>query len=150
MQEWLYRASNAKADSTSTQELAENFGFICRSAFADAAQSQMIANVAKVDFGDIVHLYFVDTEGGRSLGAYRVVGPHRHPQGQLFGAAVPKTKLRTVAEGPLRDALSQPNSGYAVDPRVGEFCGWPVVRDEHPSPSWVRDLFVGRNTLVPR
>ena len=31
-----------------------------------------------------------------------------------------------------------------------EFCGWPVVRDEHVSPSYVRDLFVGRNTLVPR
>ncbi|MDC0670098.1 hypothetical protein [Nannocystis radixulma] len=150
MHEWLYRASNAKADSTSTQTFADEFGFICRSAFADVAHAQMIANVAKVDFGDVVHLYFVDSEGaGRSLGAYRVVGPHRHPRGQLFGAAVPKTKLRTVADGPLRDRLRD-DSGYAVDPRVGEFCGWPVVRDDHVSPSYVRDLFVGRNTLVPR
>lgn len=150
MQEWLYRASNARADSTSTKEFADEFGFICRTAFADVAHAQMIANVAKVDFGDVVHLYFVDGEGsGRSLGAYRVVGPHRHPRGQLFGAAVPKTKLRTVADGPLREALKD-DSGYAVDPRVGEFCGWPVVPDEHVSPSYLRELFTGRNTLVPR
>ncbi|MFY0537538.1 hypothetical protein [Nannocystis pusilla] len=148
MQEWLYRASNARADSSTTQEIADNFGFICRSAFADVAHAQMIANVAKVDFGDVIHLYFVDAEGGgRSLGAYRVVGPHRHPQGALFGAAVPKTKLRTVADDELRGKL---RPDYVVDPRVGEFCGWPVVRDEHPSPSYVKDLFVGRNTLVPR
>lgn len=150
MQEWLYRASTAQAEPSVTRQFAEQFGFICRTAFADAAQAQMIANVAKVDFGDVIHLYYVDAEGGRSLGAYRVVGPHRHPQGQLFGAAVPKTKLRTVADGPLRDALRDKDSGYAVDPRVGEFCGWPVVRDEHPSPSYIRELFVGRNSLVPR
>ncbi|WAS93651.1 hypothetical protein [Nannocystis punicea] len=148
MQEWLYRASNAKANADNTQTLVDDFGFICRSAFADVAHAQMIANVAKVDFGDVVHLYFVDGEGGgRSLGAYRVVGPHRHPRGNLFGAAVPKTKLRTVADDELREKLRE---GYAVDPRVGEFCGWPVIRDEHASPSYVKDLFVGRNTLVPR
>ncbi|MDC0722420.1 hypothetical protein [Nannocystis bainbridge] len=148
MQEWLYRASNAKADAAKTQTIVDDFGFICRSAYADVANAQMIANVAKVDFGDIIHLYFIDGEGGgRSLGAYRVVGPHKHPRGALFGAAVPKTKLRTVADDELRDVL---RPDYAVDPRIGEFCGWPVIRDEQPSPSYVKDLFSGRNTLVPR
>lgn len=150
MQEWLYRASDAQADPTLTQQFADEYGFICRTAFTAADGPQMIANVAKVDFGDVVHLYYVDAEGGRSLGAYRVVGPNRHPQGEIFGAAVPKTRLRTVADSPLRDALRDPGSGYSVDPRVGEFCGWPVVREDHPSPAYARNLFVGRNTLVPR
>jgi hypothetical protein len=147
MQEWLYRASNAKADSTTTRHFAEDLGFVCRTAFADAEQAQMIANVAKVDFGDVVHLYFVGEDGGQALGAFRIVGPHRHPRGRLFGAAVPKTKLRTVADEPLREALR--DAGYAVDPRLGEFCGWPVIHDEHPSPTYHRELFPGRNTLVP-
>lgn len=150
MREWFYRASNAGPDAARTRIFADDFGFICRSAFADAEHVQMIANVAKVDFGDVIHLYHVDDQGGSSLGAFRVVGPHRHPRGELFGAAVPKTKLRTVAEGPLREALSRPDSGYAVDPRLREYCGWPVIREDRHSPSYTRDLFVGRNTLVPR
>ena len=75
MQEWLYRASNTKANADDTRELVEHFGFICRSAFVDDTKTQMIANVGKVDFGDIIHMYFVDASGGRPLGAYRVVAP---------------------------------------------------------------------------
>lgn len=149
MREWLYRASSAKTGPEATQELADKFGFICRSAFAEAAKEQMIANVGKVDFGDVIHLYYVDEAGGRSLGAFRLVGPHRHPHGEYFGGAVPRTRLRRVAVGPLQEQLQQVE-GYEPDPRLQEFCGWPVVQEERSSPIYVRDLFPGRNSLVPR
>lgn len=147
MQEWLYRASDAGASADETRALADEFGFVCRSAFADAAQSQLIANVARVGFGDIIHLYFADAKAGQSLGAFRVVGPNRHPNGAQFGAAIPKTTLRRVAAGALRERLPE---SYKVDPKLGEFCGWPVVREERSSPSFLRELFPGRNALVPR
>lgn len=149
MQEWLYRASDAKAGADATRALADEFGFVCRNAFADAEQPKLIANVANVRFADIIHLYFVDADGGRSLGAFRVVGPNRHPNAEHFGAAVPKTTLRRVAAGSLRDRL-QDLPGYEADPRIGAYCGWPVVREERSSPSFVRELFPGRSALVPR
>lgn len=148
MQEWLYRASNAKADSDATRGLVDRFGFIHRSAFADATKKQMIANVAKVGVGDIIHLYFVEGEAGHPLGAYRVVAPFRHPNGALFTAAIPKTSLRRVADAGLKDELKA--AGYEPDPQVGEFCGWPVIADEHRSPSYLAALFPGRNALVLR
>jgi len=150
MQEWLYRASNAKADSDATRGLVDRFGFIHRSAFADATKKQMIANVAKVGVGDIIHLYFVEGEAGHPLGAYRVVAPFRHPNGALFTAAVPKTSLRRVADAGLREELK--TAGYEVDPQINEFCGWPVIADEeqHRSPTYLAALFPGRNALVLR
>ncbi len=149
MQEWLYRASDAKAGAEETQELADQFGFVCRNAFADAAQPQLTATVARVTFQDIIHLYFVAPGGGKSLGAFRVVGPHRHPNAEYFGAAIPKTTLRRVVAGPLHERLLRAE-GYAVDPKTGEFCGWPVVREEMRSPIYGKALFPGRNALVPR
>ncbi len=149
MQEWLYRASDAKAGSEATKELADQFGFVCRNPFTDAAQPQLIANVARVTFQDIIHLYFVGADGGELLGAFRVVGPNRHANALYFGAAIPKTTLRRVAPGPLHDRLTQ-LAGYSVDPRSGEYCGWPVVPEELRSPSYIRELFTGRNALVPR
>jgi hypothetical protein len=150
MQEWLYRASNAKADLEATRGLVDRFGFIHRSAFADTTKKQMIANVAKVGVGDIIHMFFVDDSGGRPLGTYRVVAPFRHPTGSLFAAAVPKTTLRRVVDPELREQLK--DAGYEPDPQIGEFCGWPVIADEedHRSPSYLAALFPGRNALVPR
>jgi hypothetical protein len=149
MQEWLYRASNAKADSEATREIVERFGFICRSAFVDDTKTQMIANVAKVDFGDIIHLYFVDASGGHPLGAFRVVAPHKHPNGALFAAAVPKTTLRKLADGELRQHLTE-QPGYEPDPKLGEYTGWPVIPAEQRSPTYLASLFPGRNALVLR
>jgi hypothetical protein len=150
MQEWLYRASNAKADSEVTRGFIERFGFIHSNAFADPTKKQMMANVPKVGVGDIIHLYCVDADGGHPLGGYRVVAPFRHPNGALFTAAVPKTCLRRIADPELREALKA--AGYEPDPQLGEFVGWPVVADEeeHRSPSYLAALFPGRNTLVLR
>ena len=121
---------------------------MCRNAFSNAAQPQLIANVAHVTFQDIIHLYFVDPEGGRSLGAFRVVGPNKHRNAAYFGAAIPKTTLRLVATGPLHEHLQELLPGYEVEPQSGAYCGWPVVRDDRSSPAFDGALFPGRNALV--
>ena len=108
------------------------------------------ASRIKVGVGDIIHLYFVDGDGGRPIGAFRVVAPFRHPNGALYTAAIPKTSLRRIADPEMREALKA--AGYEPDPQLNELCGWPVVVDEeeHRSPSYLAALFPGRNTLVLR
>lgn len=147
--EWLYRASTSREGLEVTRGLAREYGFIHRNPFADAAKEQMIANVGQVAFGDVIHLYFVDSSGGLPLGAFRVVGPNKHPRPELFAAAVTgASTLRRVAPGELAERLA-PLDGYAPDPRLAAYCGWPVVPDERPSPIYAASLFPGRNSLAP-
>lgn len=149
MQEWLYRASTAKAKSAETWGIVKRFGFIHRSVHTNAAKAQRIANVGNVAIGDIIHLYYLgDSGGGRVLGVFRVVDPKDHPQPALFAAAVSETALYTVGGAELREQLKR--ADYEPDPRLGEFCGWPVVREERDSPPYAVALFPGRNSLVLR
>lgn len=151
-QEWLYRASTAREDSERTRELAEQHGFIARTPHTDGPRSQMIALVKHVGVADVIHLYFADPEsdrGGASLGAYRVVAPHKHPNAQHFGPAVTGTTVRRVAAGPLHDLLRDQYPGYEPD-ADGVYWGWPVIREDAPSPSYARDFFPTRNSLVRR
>lgn len=147
-QEWLYRASGAKEGPEVTRAIAEEFGFICRSATAGGAGA-MIANVGNVTFGDVIHLYFATPTGGTLLGAFRVVPPTKHPHGEFFGKAVSGSALRLVVDGPLKDRLLA-CPGYAIDAKHEAYCGWPVVPEEIHSPSYARSLFPGRNALVRR
>lgn len=146
--EWLYRATGALEGSDVTRELAEEFGFICRSAYTEGTET-LIAQVANVDFGDVIHLYFAGPSTGTLLGAYRVVGPVKHPHPEYFGKAVHKTKLRTVADGPLKDHLGE-KTIYAPDSTLKLFTGWPIVPEETRSPSYIKEMFPGRSTLVKR
>ncbi|MBL9104445.1 MAG: hypothetical protein JNL82_26100 [Myxococcales bacterium] len=147
-QEWLYRATTAQEGLESTRKFAEEFGFIARTAFAEGEREQMVTLVNKVGYRDIIHLYYIDDSGGHVLGSYRVVGPNNHPQPKQFGAAVKGAPtLRVVAEGELLTALREVK-GYAPDPRLGGFTGWPVVPGEKVSPGYGVDLFTGRNTLI--
>ena len=106
------------------------------------------AHVAAVDFGDIIHLYFAAGSTGTLLGAYRVVGPVKHPHAEYFGPAVTRTKLRTVLDSPLRDFLER--AEYKQDGPVGAYCGWLIVPEEARSPSYIREMFPGKNALVKR
>lgn len=155
MQEWLYRASTAKAGSAETWDLVKRYGFLHRGAFNKASSPQRIANVANVAAGDIIHLYYLGaTKGnGRVLGIFRVVDPNDHPDAALFAAAVPETALYTIASGELREKLQK--YGYDLDPKLGEFCGWPVVREtereaQRDSPAYTSTLFPGQNSLILR
>ena len=147
--EWLYRANTSKEGLEVTRSLLENYGFIVRSAYAEGDKEQMIASVAQIAFGDVIHLYFAGAGGGVPLGAYRIVGPNNHPRPELFASGVKGAlTLRTVAPGELDDHLRE-NKGYAPDPRLAAFCGWPVVPDEHPSPIYSPSRFPGRSTIAP-
>jgi hypothetical protein len=148
-QEWLYRASGALEGPDVTRELATEFGFICRTAYTEGTET-LIAHVASVDFGDVIHLYFAGPTSGTLLGAFRVVGPVKHPHPEFFGKAVHKTKLRTVLDGPLKDYLAEKATGYTADPTLKLFTGWPIVPEETRSPSYIKEMFPGRNALVKR
>ncbi len=145
-QEWLYRATGAQEGLDATRELAAEFGFISRNPFSETGA--MIAHVGGVDFGDIIHLYFAAGSTGTLLGAFRVVGPAKHPHGEIFGKAVPKTKLRTVLDSPLKEFLER--SEYKPDATLAAYCGWPIVAEEARSPSYIREMFPGKNALVKR
>lgn len=150
MQEWLYRASIAKAKSAETWSIVKGSGFIHRNVHTQAKKPQRIANVGSVAIDDIIHLYYIgDSGAGRALGVFRVVDPKDHPQGEVFATAVPESALYTVAGPDLRLKLQTAN--YEPDPKLGEFCGWPVVREvERDSPPYNAALFPGRNSLVLR
>lgn len=147
MKEWLYRASTAQAKSAETWTIVRDFGYLHRSVYANASKAQRIPNVMNVAIDDLIHLYYVGDNGGRPLGVLRVVDPKDHPRGDQFGAVVPETHLWTVV-GP--DLLARlPGVGYERDPKLGEYCGWPVVRAEGRSPPYAATLFTGHNSLVP-
>jgi len=150
MQEWLYRATPAKAKSAETATIVKKFSFIHRSAHTDAAMPQRIANIANVAIDDVIHLYFINESNvGRPFGAYRVVAAGDHPQTALFAAQVPGTALYTVTGDEFRERLRV--IGYGPDPKLGEFCGWPVVPGpQGSSPVYTAALFPGRNSLVLR
>lgn len=144
-QEWLYRASPAREDREQTTAIVREFGFICRNPFTDATKKQWIPNVQKVLFRHVIHLYYVDKEGGTAIGSYQVVGPNNHPRREQFAAAVEGAlALRTVAPGELAELL---RPRYAPDPRLGVLCGWPVVQVETSGPAYNPRLFPGQNAL---
>jgi hypothetical protein len=146
--EWVYRASDAMEDPQHTRVLADEFGFICRSAHVDAEDARRIPYVREVDFGHLIHLYYVDADGGAAVGAYRV-GLKGHPRASQFAGAVEGIPaLRKVAEGELA-ALLRERLRYAPDPKLGVFSGWPVVRVAGSSPTYGPELFTGRNSLAP-
>ncbi len=148
MRAWLYRASTAKAKSAETWSIVKNLGFLHRTLHTQASKAQRIANIGAVAVGDIIHLYYVGEGKGRALGVLRVVELSEHPRAGQFGAAVPETALYTAAAAELREKLRA--ADYEVDPVIGEFCGWPVVRENRASPAYAASLFPGRSSLVLR
>jgi len=147
--EWLYRASTSKEGQEVTRGLLETYGFIVRSAYAEGDKELMIAHVAQIGFGDVIHLYLAGTGGSVTLGAFRIVGPNNHPRPELFASGVKGAlTLRTVAPGELDDHLRE-TKGYEPDPRLAAYCGWPVVPDERPSPTYNSSRFPGRSTIAP-
>lgn len=141
--EWLYRASQAGEDLDGTRRIADEFGFICRSAFADAAKEQRIPHVKTVNFGDVIHLYFVGAGGGEAIGSYRV-GLLGHERKERFGRGIAGPALREVVDPELIEVLRE---SYAPDPKLGVFTGWPVVKVDEKGPMYHPGLFPGNNAL---
>jgi hypothetical protein len=112
--------------------LAEKWGFLCRSAFADTEDSRLvhIANVQHVELGDIIHLYYSMHGNRQKIGSFVVADDKR------YGAElVESTCLQKVTDPSLivhLDSLNaqEPDDGeqYKPDPKLGVFTGWRIKK----------------------
>jgi hypothetical protein len=136
MPEWFYKATNAKVDHVGTLLLA-NRGFLCRSAYTKA--KNWVANVQSVDFGDVIHFYFI----GRNpapLGAFEIVrredfeNAKGTPTGNNFVGPVPGTALYEVVDPAFIKELD-PDGGYAPDPELGTYTGWLLRKTSVAAPA---------------
>lgn len=153
MSEWLYKATPAKVPFEPTRRLAVEEGFLCRSAYK--TNRARVANTRHVDFGDLVHMYFVEHGNARIIGTFEVADPNNHPRGSVFGRCVNGTALLTVADANfakrLRDINGANGEGYEPDPVVKEFTGWALVlRSSVRTPDYAGACFPGMVTLARR
>lgn len=155
MSEWVYKATRTKIGPAGTARLAQEFHFLCRSAFRDTGARP--ARVAEVRFGDLIHFYYrMDRREVETIGTFEVVRGHEmYPD--LFSHPIPKTALVAVREDNStlielveREHRSNPERGYKRDPRLKVFTGWALrQRDEVSAPDFDQDaLFPGPNQTL--
>lgn len=150
MTHWYYKATTDRVSRERTEELLIKHGFVCRSAYNERANGTFAFNshVQDVDFGDVLHMYYVQDGRPTVLGSFEVVGPNRHPHADQFGAAVKATKLVQVAAGSDLLRVLQGMVGYDVDPKLGSFTGWRVVPSVTKTPDYDLTRFPGQHVLV--
>ena len=74
MTEWAYRANAKKRNLEDTRKLADEHGFLARSAHTKTGDA--IAFVREVRAGDVIHFYYREKRAIVPLGSYRVRGAH--------------------------------------------------------------------------
>jgi hypothetical protein len=142
--QWVYKATNKKVDSGATLILVDRRGFLCRSAYQD--NRAWASNVRDVKAGHVIHVYYMrhgKTPG--ELGSFEVIEPTAHVRPELFGDRVEGTALYAVTDPQFIQHLVG-LGGYAPDPVLGRFTGWPV-RGVSRSPSYDPKMFTARATL---
>jgi uncharacterized protein (DUF433 family) len=138
MTEWAYKANEKRRSIEDTGRLADEYGFLARSAHRQ--DERAVAYVGKVKAGDVVHFYYRSKRRGIvELGSYRVL-PAETPR---FPAALGDAGLVQVAEIAANDALlgflraaptHDGETGYKRDPRLGVFTGFRIERIADLSP----------------
>jgi hypothetical protein len=122
--------------------LLANRGFLCRSAHTKV--KTWIANVQSVDFGDMIHFYFI----GRTptpLGAFEVVrredfqNAKGTPTADDFSGPVPGSALYEVVDPSFIQRLD-PDGGYKPDPELGLYTGWLLRETGAAAPAHTRFL----------
>jgi hypothetical protein len=117
--------------------LLANRGFLCRSAHTKV--KSWVANVQGVDFGDLIHFYFI----GRKLtplGAFEIVrredfqNTKGQPTGDDFTGPVPGCALYEVAEPSFIQKLD-PDGGYKPDPVLRTYTGWLLRKSGAAAPA---------------
>ncbi len=150
MAEWAYRATRTKVGFEETRDLAVVEGFLCRAAYEQ--NGSRTDNTQHVHFGDVIHVYFVDQHGARTIGTFEIVGPNRHRRSALFGRSVPDTDLLRVADATFAErlgSLAGGTEGYQVDPTLGVFTGWALIpRQDFRTPRYPATAFSGQLSLV--
>ncbi len=146
MVEWVYKATDKKVDYAATMILAEKRGFICRS--AHNREGAWIGNVRDVRVGDLIHFYYKRPNAdARAIGSFEVVTPASHPRPDLFGERLNESDLWTITAPSFVAELTK-LGGYAPDPRLDVFVGWPIQR-RGVAPEYRDAMFPGMGTLHP-
>jgi uncharacterized protein (DUF433 family) len=158
MREWAYKVTAKKVSEQDTGHLAIDLGFLARSAYRrmrDGAPGGRINNVAKVEPGDILHVYYVTGRGPAQMGSFRVLASagDRFDRVWADGDAALVRVHDVEANVALLDLLRKRppvGEGYRHDPKLDAFTGWLVQRLPDRAQPQFDDLdFPGRNTLVP-
>lgn len=145
------KTTPTKVSYEATRDLAVEDGFLCRSAYED--NGSKADNTQHVQFRDVIHVYFVDHDGPKTIGSFEVVGPNRHPHGHRFGKGVQGTALFEVKDPDFERLLgSLPgNQGYEPDPVLKKMTGWVLVPVlGATTPAFEDAPFRGQMTLVKR
>ena len=155
MTEWAYRATAKKRSLDDTRELADEHGFLARSAYTRKKHAA-VAFVQEVKAGDVIHFYYREKRDIEPLGSYRVLDAHDdaarfHPAFTLGKAALVKLE-DGEPNAALVELLRKPSrkgEGYQEDPKLHAFTGWRIERLADVSPpdfsSW---RFPQRGTLT--
>jgi hypothetical protein len=150
MQEWFYKATNAKLDHHGTLTLA-NRGFLCRSAYT--REQAWVENVQAVSFGDVIHFHFID-RGPRPVGAFEVIRREAFkiakdkPTADDFTGPVPGCALYEVID-PSFIVKLDPRGGYKPDPKLQKYTGWLLHKVGPAAPAPAKFL-AEQATLVKR
>ena len=150
MSEWFYKATNAKVDHIGTLRLT-NRGFLCRSAYTKALA--WAANVRGVEFGDLIHFYFIGRKP-MALGCFEVIRREEFqidkpvPAQNDFAGPVPECALYEVVDPTFIQELD-PDGGYEPDPVGGRYTGW-LLRKHGPAASAPQKFLSETSTLVRR
>jgi uncharacterized protein (DUF433 family) len=141
MTEWAYRANARKRDLDDTRKLADEHGFLARSAYTRKKKHAAIAFVQEVKAGDVIHFYYREKRDIEPLGSYRVLDAH--DDAARFQPAFPLGEAALVKLDPgepnaaLVELLRKPSrkgEGYQEDPKLQAFTGWRIERLADVSP----------------
>lgn len=156
MAEWAYKFTKKKKSRQDTTELAQKYRFLARSAYKRTESGGTISHVAKVLPGDVIHAYYVEKKGVRTIGSFRVIDPDSErgrfervwPQKDAALARV----LEVESNLDLLTLLRRPSDvgqGYLPDPRLNAYTGWIVEPiSGRVAPRYERVAFPSRHTLV--
>lgn len=151
MNQWLYKVTPTKVPFGPTHDLAVHDGFICKAAYEQGGARA--DHTKDVDFGDVLHVYFVDGADVTTIGSFDVVEAQQHPNPVWFGPQVPGTRLWEVGDPSFAQRLqSLPlgnhGTGYGPDPKLGKMIGWAVRQSTTPTPPYVSSKFPAQHTFV--
>jgi hypothetical protein len=149
MTEWFYKATPTKVSFDDTFDLAVNEGFICRSAYEE--NTSRADNTQHVDFGHLLHVYFVGDGDPKVIGTFQVIGPSKHAIPSRFGKGVTGTKLFEIADAAFEEKLQkmEGEEGYEPDPVLKKMTGWILKhRPDLTTPPFGDAPFNNQATLV--
>ena len=149
MTDWFYKATPTKVLFDDTRDLMVNEGFLCRSAFEE--NKSRADNPQHVDFGDLLHVYFIGDGDPRVIGTFQVVGPNKHADPARFGKGVTGTKLFEIADPAFEKRLRalKGDEGYEPDQVLKKMTGWILKhRPDISTPPYAEAPFNNQATLV--